>query len=88
MIDASMATFLEAVAVDLQRQLGVAGSVDDVNLEQLEGGRLAIRAAIRLTGEAIVIHGSGENLLTAYAALRKSVSQSVLESAFVQILDA
>ena len=88
MIDAATSTFLEAVATDLQRQLGIAGSVDDVSLEQLHGGRLAIVAAIRVAGEGIVIRGTGENILAAYADLRLSVPQPVLESSFAQIVDA
>ncbi len=88
MIDASTATFLEALAEDLQRQLGMAGSVDDVSIEQLRDGGLAIRAAIRVPRDELVISGTGENILAAYADLRKSVSQSVLESAFARIIDA
>jgi hypothetical protein len=88
MIDAATSTFLEAVAADLQRQLGIAGSVDDVSLEQLSGGHVAILATIRVAGQAIATRGTGENILAAYAALRQSVPQPVLESAFLQIIDS
>ena len=88
MIDGATSTFLEAVTVDLQQQLGLAGSVEDVSLEQLWGGHLAIVAAIRVAGEDLVIRGTGDNILSAYAALRQSVSQALLESAFAQIVDA
>jgi hypothetical protein len=88
MIDAATSTFLEAVAVDLQRQLGLAGFVDDLALEQLSRGHMAILATIRVAGQAVAIRGAGENILAAYAALRRSVPQPVLESAFLQIIDA
>ena len=88
MNDAATSTFLEAVAVDLQRQLGPAGSVEGVSLEQVWGGHLAIVAAIRVAGEDLVIGGTGENILAAYADLRQSVPQPVLESAFIQVVDA
>ena len=87
MNDAATATFLEAVAVDLQRQLGPAGSVEDVSLEQLWGGDQAIVAAIKVADEDLVIRGTGENILSAYADVRQSVSQALLESAFAQIVD-
>ena len=88
MIDAATSTYLEAVAADLQRQLGIAGSVSSVSLENLPGGRVAIRAALRVAGEEIVTRGTGENLLAAYAALRQSTPQPVLEAAFAQIVEA
>ncbi len=87
MLDAATSTFLEAMAEDLQRQLGIAGSVDEVSLEQLDEGRLAIIAAIRVAGDELVIRGTGDNILTAYADLRLSIPQPVLESAFVQVVD-
>ena len=88
MIDAATLTFLEAIAADLQRQMGIAGSVNDVSLEQASEGSVAIRATIQVAGEEIVIRGTSENLIGAYAALRRSVPQPVLESAFAQIVDS
>ena len=88
MIDEATSAFLQAVTADLERQLGIAGSVADVSLEQLSAGGVALIARIRVAGEVIVIRGTGENLIAAYAVLRQSVPQPVLESAFAQIVDA
>ena len=75
--------------MDLQRQLGPAGSVEDVSLEQLWGGDQAIVAAIRVAGEDLVIRRHGrETSSPPIADLRQSVPQPVLESAFIQVVDA
>ena len=84
MIDEATSAFLEAATADLRRQLGIAGEVQALSLEELGPEGVALIAAIRVADEEIVIRGTGDNILTAYADLRLSIPQPVLESAFVQ----
>ena len=86
MTDDATAKFLSAAARDLQRQLGIAGSVEDLSLEK-DSGRVALVAAIRVAGDDVIVRGIGVDLLAAYADLRQSVPQPVLGSAFAQVID-
>ncbi len=87
MIDAATSAFLEAATADLRRQLGIAGALEALSLEKLRPEEVTLVAAIRVAGDEIVIRGTGSNILTAYADLRLSIPQPVLESAFVQLVD-
>lgn len=87
MIDDATAAFLKAAGLDLQRQLGIAGSVEDVSLQEYPGGSVALLAAIRVAGDDVIVRGTGVDILAAYADLRRSVPQPVLGSAFAQVID-
>jgi hypothetical protein len=86
-IDAATSAFLEAMVADLRQQLGIAGTVASVSLDELQPDGVTLVAAIRVARDEIVIRGTGENILAAYANLRLSIPQPVLRSAFVQVVD-
>jgi hypothetical protein len=86
-IDAANASFLESVADDLQTQLGASGTLVSVGLEQV-GREFAILAAVRVGHRTVKLRGVGENILTAYADLRRAAPEAILVSAFEQVVIA
>ena len=54
----------------------------------MPGGSLAMIATLRVSRKELAMRGTGENIVVAYADLRQSVPQPVLESAFIQVVDA
>jgi hypothetical protein len=84
-IQGADAEFLEAVAVDLQRHIGRGGAVEGIALEHTAGG-VAIVASVRVGHQTIALRGSGVNILTAYAELRRAAPEPILVSAFEQVL--
>ena len=81
------ARFLRAAGDDLQRQLGSAGVVEALTLECATSG-VAIVAAVRVGSRTVRFRGSGENLVTAYAALTRSGAEPILSSAFRQLISS
>ena len=81
------ASFLRSAGDDLQRQLGHAGVVEDLTLERPASG-VAIVAAVRVGSRTVRFRGSGENLVTAYAALTRSGAEPILSSAFRQLISS
>ena len=85
--DAATSAFLESASDDLRKQLGIAGEVEDLTLEERPADGVTLVATIRVAGDVIVIRGTGDSIVTAYADLRLSIPQPVLESAFSQVVD-
>jgi hypothetical protein len=86
-IDAANASFLELAADDLQTQLGASGTLVAVELEQV-GPECAILATVRVGDREVNLRGVGENILTAYADLRRAAPEAILVSAFEQMVIA
>ena len=84
-IDEANASFLESVADDLQTQLAASETVVSVGLEQV-GPEFAILATVRVGHREVNLRGAGENILTAYADLRRAAPEAILVSAFEQVL--
>ena len=79
-------SFLEAACLDLQRQIARTGTVEQVRIED-EGSETALVATIRINAQTVEVRGAGENLVTAYADLRRTVPESILAAAFRQYLE-
>lgn len=86
-IDVANASFVEAVADDLQSQLGASATLVSVRLEQV-GRDFAVLATVRVGDRTIELRGVGENIVTAYSDLRKAAPEAILVSAFEQVLMA
>ncbi len=86
-IDAANASFLESVADDLQSHLGASGTLVSVRLDEV-GRDFAILATVRVGDRTIELRGVGENIVTAYADLRRATPEAILVSAFEQVLMA
>jgi hypothetical protein len=84
-IDAANASFLDLVANDLQTQLGASGTLVSVGLEEL-GREFGILATVRVGDRTVKLRGVGENILTAYADLRRAAPEAILVSAFEQMV--
>ena len=85
-IDEASSQFLQAAAVDLQRQLSFAGSVESVSSETTSLGT-TLSATILIAERRNRVTGSGDSVLTAYADLRRSVGESTLVTAFQALVD-
>lgn len=85
-IDEPTSSFLRFAADDLQRQLGVAGIVQDLTLEEIAGG-VALVSAIRIGQRSVEIRGIGANILAAYSDLCVAVPQPVLATAFAELVE-
>ena len=72
--------------MDLQRQIARTGTVEQVRIED-EGSETALVATIRINAQTVEVRGAGENLVTAYADLRRTVPESILAAAFRQYLE-
>ena len=86
-IDEPTSSFLWFAADDLQRQLGVAGAVEELVVEEMTGGVLLV-AAIRIGQRTVEVRGAGANIVTAYADLCVAVPAPVLETAFTQLVES
>ena len=84
-IDDATSAFLHSAADDLQRQLGLAASLDELTVKKLAHG-VTLVAALRIGDRSVTIRGSGADLLTAYADLRLAVPEPVLAAAFAEVL--
>lgn len=85
-IDEPTSQFLEAVADDLQRQLGIAGDVDMMWIGESPLG-VGLRARIRVAGRAIEVDGYGSTILDAHADLCRRVAEPTLVTAFRQLVE-
>jgi hypothetical protein len=86
-IDEATASFLRSAADDLQRQLGVAGDLTSIALEDADG-RVTLIATIRVGQRVLVFHGNGDSLITAYAELVPVPPEPLLIAAFRNLLPA
>lgn len=86
-IDHATSAFLHSAADDLQRQLGVAAAVEELTAEEVPDG-IALVAALRIGQRRVSIHGSGANLVAAYADLRRAYARPVLAAAFTELVDS
>ena len=78
--------FLRAALDDLQRQLGIAGRVEALELAPDPAG-LAVHARVRVSGSTITVVGSGSTLVDAYGDLvRNGVAEPTLAAAFRGLL--
>lgn len=85
-ISDATSSFLEAACSDLQRQIARTGTVEEVRIEQ-EAGETALVATIRINAHTVEVRGAGENLVTAYGDLRRTVPESILAAAFRQYVE-
>jgi hypothetical protein len=83
--DETTAQFLEAAADDLQRQVGAAGVVHEVTAHPSTGGSVTLVAGIGIGQRSYLIDGSGENLIAAYADLRRNEPELVLAAAYREL---
>ena len=86
-IDEATSRFLEATAVDLQRQLGIAGVVETMWVGESPRG-VCLRARIRVAERAIDVDGCGSTILDAHADLCRRVAEPTLATAFEQLVRA
>jgi hypothetical protein len=87
-VDDATQQFLDAAAANLQRQLRLAGTVEDLALEDSRAETVTLLARIRVGSETLELRCSGENLISAYAALTRVGPEPMLVSAYRQLLDA
>jgi hypothetical protein len=86
-IDEATASFLRSAADDLQRQLGVAGDLTSIGLDD-SGGRVTLIATIRVGRRDLEFRGTGDSLVTAYAKLVPVPPEALLIAAFRSLLPA
>lgn len=85
-IDEATSAFLERAAVDLQLGLRLVGVVEGIRVERSEPGTVVLVARIIVGTEVTEVRGSGDSLLTAYAALANDAPSPVLTAAFREVL--
>jgi hypothetical protein len=85
-IDAATEAFLRSARSDLQRQLATSARLDALTADVNETG-LALRAEVTVAHERLILTGTGESLVEAYAALIREAPPSVLASAYRQVLE-
>lgn len=78
--DEATEQFLAAAADDLQWHIRSSGVIEGLTVEGTD--RPTIVATIRVGRRTVALRGRGENLLAAYAELRRSTPQPLLEAAF------
>lgn len=78
---------LEAMRRDLARQLGRSGNVERLSLREWRG-IVTLVATVRVAEREVELLGTGDSLLTAYADLTRRAPESILSSAFGQLLEA
>ena len=83
----SIEALLEAFESDLQRQLGHAGVVERLVVDEADGGQVTLTAQVRVAAQAIELTGTGDNLVTAYASLTRTEPELILASAYRQVLE-
>ena len=86
-IDDATSVFLHSAADDLQRQLGMAATVNELTVEKLRQGVMLV-ADLRIGDRSVAIEGIGANLVAAYADLRLSVPEPVLAAAFTEVMES
>jgi hypothetical protein len=86
-IDEATASFLRNAADDLQRQLGLAGDLTSIALDDADG-LVTLIATIRVGQRDLVFRGSGDSLVTAYAKLVPLPPEPLLIAAFRSLLPA
>jgi hypothetical protein len=86
-IDEATARFLETARVDLQRQVGIAGTVEEVAIEARNARGISLMARVRVASRTVVFKAWGDNLVDAYAGLAARGPEPILASAFAQLLE-
>ena len=85
-ISDATSSFLEAACSDLQRQIARTGTVEQVRVAE-DAGQTTLIATIRMNARRVEVRGAGENLVTAYADLHRTVPESILAAAFRQYVE-
>jgi hypothetical protein len=85
--DEATTRFLDAVTDDLQRQLGAVGVIHDVTAHPAGGGHVTLVAWARIGQRSYRISGSGENLVAAYAELRRDEPELALAAAYRELAE-
>jgi hypothetical protein len=85
-IDDATTQFLATAIGDLQRDLRFAGVVEDLQLTAMPTG-MRLTARIRVGERSVDVIADGENLVTAYAALRPEVAGVTLATTFLEYLE-
>lgn len=86
-VDDATARFLESAAIDLQQQLSVAGTVEEVSLTEAPRGVWLI-ARLRIGSRMVEISAYGESLVAAYAELHIRVGEPTLVAAYRELVTA
>ena len=86
-IDEATASFLHLAGDDLQRQLGAAGTVISLALDD-NAARVTLVAVIRVGPKELEFRGVGDSMLEAYADLVAQPPEPMLVAAFRNLLPA
>jgi hypothetical protein len=85
--DEATARFLESAADDLQQQLSVTGTVEEVTMAEAPRG-VWLTARLRIGGGTVEISAYGESLVAAYAELHIRVGEPALVAAYRELVNA
>jgi hypothetical protein len=85
-INESTESLLEAYRADLQGQLRLAGIVERLSVEE-RLGLICLVATVRVGSDRFELLGSGEGVVEAYTDLLRSAPESVLSSAYRQVVE-
>lgn len=84
-IDEATASFLRSAADDLQRQLGLAGDLTSIAIDDTDG-RVTLVATVLVGPRQLEFRASGDSLITAYAKLVPETPEPILDAAFRNLL--
>jgi len=77
------------LAEDLDRVLGGAVTIDDLELETLEAGHaIRVRATLRAATRVETIEAIGTDVLSVYGPFLQLAAESRLRDAFIRVVDA
>jgi hypothetical protein len=80
-------TLIGAYEADLQRQLGRTAVLERLSI--LEGSStVTIAATLRIGASVVQVARTGDNVVTAYAALTKAMPELMLAVSFRQLVEA
>lgn len=86
-VDSATNAFLDAGAIDLQRQVRGAGVVEGIGAET-DRDVVTLVATIRIGTDVLQVPASGDSLLTAYARLTRAVAEPMVASAFRAVVES
>jgi hypothetical protein len=85
-IDEATERFLDTARADLQRMLGIAGTIEELVLERPSFG-VRLVARVRVGRRTVDMTGTGDSLVSAYHALVQTGPEPIIRSAFEQLLE-
>lgn len=85
-MDEATARFLETLADDLQRQIGMAGSVEGIELQGAPP-RVTLTATVAVGERMLVFGGTGETVVAAYHELGRTAPEPILATAWTAIAE-